>query len=120
MTLDLQTTELSAGSYQKSVCQPTIQKKYDSLNDGNPHEVVEKLVSKRTRWRATTPREFPVVDVGHGLKGKVCCSVYRHKREHKESVGDKAPLDSLIFSVGGIEQCDHTLEEQDNDDPCNE
>ena len=62
---------------------------------------------------------FSVINVGNGLDIEVYRCSYGHNREHGHSVDHEWPLNGPPWAVDRVEQCAHTLEEQDDDDPYN-
>ena len=89
-------------------------------NSGNNIEslgVDEDLVPERSRREhGRVAREVPVINVGNRLEVEVERGEYRHNREHSHSVGDETPPNALPCGIDWIEQCAHTLKEQNDND----
>ena len=69
------------------------------------------------RYQILDTRECAVISVGDGLNFEAQCDLYGRKGEHDRNVGYESPPDTLPSAVDEVEQRDHTLKEQYDNDP---
>lgn len=98
-------------TYQQSISEPLIQLEHDGGNGVDCLGVDEVLVPIRPGENlAADAREFPVFDVGNGMKVKAHRDVYCDEQEHSRSVDHQSPLNISLCAVDWIEQRAHALE----------
>ena len=99
-------------THHETIGEPLVQEEGKKWNNVYHLRVDEVLISNRSRiQRPFDPREPSVVDVRNGLKVKVHCGAYRHKREHSHRVGNHTPLCATSRATEGIAPRIHTLRE---------